>query len=86
MSISSSFRSEEKLKNDHVKEQHSIFGNTIPTGSARHSIALYFAFSPVFEEQGLVQVVIARPAMGEVPISMPKCELQSLFDYFPFRV
>ena len=46
----------------------------------------YFAFSPVFEEQGLVQVVIARPAMGQVPSSMPKfpgsmpkCDLQSLF-------
>ena len=44
----------------------------------------YFAFALAFEEQGLVQLVIAQPAMGEVPRSIPKCDLQSLFRLLSF--
>ena len=82
-SISSSFRRKEKLKNGNVKEHHSIFGNTIPNGSGR-LLLRYFAFSLVFDEQVLVQLVFARPAMEEVPRSMPKCDLQSLFRLLSF--
>ena len=44
----------------------------------------YFAFVLGFEEQVLVQLVFARPAMGEVPRSIPKCDFQSLFRLFSF--
>ena len=89
VSISSSFRSKEKLKSDHVTSLN--FGNTIPTRSGRLSTALLCVCILLLRGKDwyttlLVQLVIARPAMGEVPRSIPNVTSNAFFNFFPFRV
>ena len=81
MSISSSFRSNEKLKNDHVTSLN--FWKQFPLGQVGFLLR-YFSFARAFEGQVLVQLVIARSAMGEVSRSISKCDLQSFFRLLSF--
>ena len=80
VSISSSFRSKEKPKSDHVTSLN--FGNTIPTRSGRLSTALLcvcICFWGTRIGTLLVQLVIGRS-----PKVHPKCDLQCLFRLLSF--
>ena len=80
VSISSSFRSKEKQGSCNITQ---FLERQFPLGQVGF-VLRYFAFALSFEEQGLVQLVIAPPAMGEVPNSIPKCDLQSPFPLLSF--